>query len=137
MSKHTNDLIDCPSCDEKLSQAHPKLIDWFKQVVKPSFKDCHVSWSFRDQYNQNQMVAMGKSKLAWPKSKHNFMDENGNPLSLAIDLFELSSNGMASWPWKYFKDISALITDEMEWGGNWKKFPDSDHYELKSDEQKE
>lgn len=130
--KHTNDALICPSCEAKLKQAHPVLAAWFNDVIKPRFKDCHVSWTYRGKEDQNEAHAEGKSRLAWPKSKHNAMDEQGNPCAKAIDLFQIASNGMGVWSWRYFKDISAFMPDELEWGGNWKGFADSDHYELKA-----
>jgi hypothetical protein len=124
----------CPSCDEKLLTAHPDLREWFNKCVKPKFTDAHISWSFRDKFNQNQCVAEGKSKLKWPLSAHNKTDENGNPCAHALDLFELCSNGMARWSWKYFKEIAAESKAKqypVDWGHDlwgW----DDDHFQLKS-----
>lgn len=134
MSKHVNGTLECPSCEQKLLQAHPDLVEWYRELIKPKFQDCHISWSFRDKTNQNQCYAEGKSKLPWPMSMHNKCDDQGNPCSMALDLFRLCSNGMASWEWKYFRQISDLSTGyhiEIDWGGLWKSISDSDHYQLK------
>lgn len=129
MSKHIPGDT-CPSCDEKLKQAHPDIADWFYQVKK-QFKEAHIAYTWRNEFDQNRMVAEGKSKLPWPKSKHNNVDENGNPYSLAVDLFELASNGMACWRWRYFKDIAdQFCNNNVDWGGNWEHFKDSPHFEL-------
>lgn len=133
MSKHTNDVIDCPSCLEKLIIAHPDLVKWFKEEVKPKYPDCHVSWSYRDKISQNQAVAEGKSRLAFPLSAHNHQLLDGTPQSLAIDLFKIASNGMACWEYKYFKDIATMASysaTPIKWGGAWAHLGDFDHYEL-------
>lgn len=131
MPKHKNnsDKSPCPSCQEKLKTAHPKLVAWFNDVVQPKFNDAHVSCAYRGKVEQNQAHAEGKSQLAYPNSKHNKTDLDGKPCALAIDLFQLCSNGMAAWPFKYFKEISVVMEPGMTWGGNW-KFVDSPHYQL-------
>lgn len=131
--KHTNDVIDCPSCGEKLKQASTPLAEIFINVIKPVFKDCHISWSWRDEKTQNEAFAEGKSKLSWPNSKHNNMGPNNIPLALALDLFRLNSNGMASWEWKYFNEIAQLLltnAEPIKWGGQWTTLGDADHFEL-------
>jgi hypothetical protein len=128
---HTNGSAECLSCAAKLMQADQDLVQWFYREVKPAFPDAHVSWSFRGEKDQNEAVAMGKSKLAWPNSKHNALGPDGKPCARAIDLFQLASNGMACWPWKWFKDIADVCADPMiEWGGSWTKFPDTPHFQL-------
>lgn len=73
---------------------------------------------------------MGRSKLAFPLSAHNKSDDQGNPCAMALDLFRLCSNGMASWEYKFCKDISETLPDTMRWGGAWKDLGDYDHFEL-------
>lgn len=134
MNKHSNEPKACPECEEKLLQAHTTLAEWFRSCVKPAHQDCHISWSYRDQKSQNEAYAEGKSKLAWPMSAHNKSDDQGNPCSMALDLFQIASNGMAVWGWKYFKQIAdeaVKNSEPIEWGGSWQSFEDSDHYELK------
>ncbi len=134
MSKHTNAETPCPLCEKKLLEAHPDLQDWFRDIIKPAHPDTHISWSFRDMFNQNQAHAEGKSKLGWPLSMHNKSDDQGNPCSLALDLFQLASNGMACWPWKWFKGISETskkANAHVDWGHDlwgW----DADHFQLKN-----
>jgi hypothetical protein len=132
MSHHTTDP-ECPLCAEKLLQAHPDIVAWFKDCIKPKFPDAHISWSFRDKVNQNQCFAEGKSKLSWPMSAHNKSDDQGNPCAMALDLFQLASNNMACWPYQWFKSIIDYSNAEghtVQWGGNWKSIGDGDHYQL-------
>jgi hypothetical protein len=42
-----------------------------------------------------------------------------------------------SWDWKYFYPIAEAMKDaarelnvELEWGGDWKSFPDGPHFQL-------
>lgn len=121
---HVNGPAVCLACEAKLALADDSLSSWFRGTVKPLHPDCHVSWAFRGKADQNEAYAMGKSKLPWPKSKHNTTP------ALAIDLFKLESNGMASWIWKYFKKISEEAPAYIKWGGNFTNFSDFSHYEL-------
>jgi hypothetical protein len=132
MKTHSDGAV-CPGCEIKLRDAHGDIQRWFREEIKPMFQDCHVSWSFRGKIEQNQAVAEGKSKLPWPLSAHNKSDDQGNPCSLAVDLFELSSNGMASWSWKYFKEIADHTKARgfpIVWGGDFKTLGDSDHFQF-------
>jgi len=53
----------------------------------------------------------------------------------AIDIVPLDKNGNPSWPdksdgqWKIISDIMKIAG--FQWGGDWAKFPDYPHYELK------
>lgn len=133
MSKHTNTVSPCPACEDKLKDAHALIADWFRKKVKPAQNAAHISWSYRDQKNQDQCFVDGKSKLKFPMSAHNKSDDQGNPCSLALDLFELDYNGMACWAWKFFRDIADRAKkdgDQIKWGGDWKSLGDGDHFEL-------
>lgn len=133
MPIHTNEKTPCPLCEKKLISVHPKLAAWFRSEVKPKFPDAHISCGWRGKIEQNQVHAEGKSKLPWPKSKHNAHDIDGMPCAEAIDLFELASNGMAVWAYKYFRTIAEHAEESgapITWGGRWEKFPDYPHYQL-------
>lgn len=65
------------------------------------------------------------------------MADDGSPCALALDLFQLASNGLACWPWNYFKEIANATRDTshgINWGGDWKhaaaSLGDGDHFEL-------
>lgn len=127
---------DCPSCEDKLASAHINLTKWFLEIKK-AFPDVHISWSYRSEKEQNQFHAEGKSGVPYPLSKHNKKDDQGDPCSLALDLFQLASNGMAVWAYSYFRAISNLSKKSGEriiWGGDFtgaaKKLGDFSHFEL-------
>lgn len=131
--KHVNGAPTCPSCEEKLKEAHPDIAKWFREDVKLKHGDAHISWSFRDKDNQEAAFLDGKSKLHFPLSAHNKSDDQGNACSLALDLFELDYNGQACWSWAYFRTIAdeaAASNAPIFWGGHWQKLGDSDHFEL-------
>lgn len=130
--KHNRDM-DCPACAEKLSTAHHELREWYVSAVKPNFPETHVSWSFRNKEEQEKVFAEGKSYFHFPMSAHNKSDDQGNPCSLALDLFQQDAQGIGHWPPKLFLDISNMcILNKLpiRWGGVWKHLGDADHFEL-------
>ena len=133
MTKHTNNGPSCPSCESKLLNAHPTIAEWFKTIVKPFSPTCHVSWSWRGKEDQEQAFLDGKSKLHFPNSMHNKLDDYDNPCSMALDLFELDGNGMACWHYGFFRDIaqhSDKSSARIIWGGTWKTISDNDHFQM-------
>lgn len=120
----------CPSCEEKLTQADPRLAAWF-ETVKARFKDAHISWSFRDEKSQDEAFAAGKSALKWPDSAHNHM-EGSQPMAQALDLFQLSTQGNAIYNPGWFRAINEFSQGAgLVWGGQFRSLGDFDHWQLK------
>lgn len=129
--KHENGVEICSRCEDKLREADHALVSFF-YWVKANHPEAHVSWSFRDQANQDQCFKAGLSKLQWPYSPHNKMDLMGSPCAEAIDLFKLNSLGRAEWPKDWFEQIAnEAKTAEMPilWGGHFTHLGDLDHYQ--------
>lgn len=129
--RHRNDTLDCPRCKEKLHQAHPKLVAWFNEI-KPFFPTVHVAVSYRGATEQNEAFKEGRSRLPFPKSKHN-ATEGTLPCAKALDLFNLSAEGVATFPWPFYKKIADLCAqqkDPIRWGGTFKTLGDANHFEL-------
>lgn len=99
--------------------------------------DITILEGFRDEEQQNQMVAAGKSQLAWPKSRH-----NSEP-SMAVDVAPYV--GGISWDWLDYHPLAEHIKTvwqriqmdgvttgqyDLEWGGDWKSFRDGPHWQL-------
>ncbi len=131
---HTDDLL-CLLCLEKISTAHLKLQDIWN-LIKTEFKDCHISWCFRDEENQNSLYHEGKTRCMWPNSKHNTMVDQ-KPCAQAMDLFQLSSEGIALFPLAYYKKIAAWLiatAQPIVWTGQWtmahEHIVESDHFQL-------
>lgn len=132
MSHHAQGL-GCQLCDEKLLTAHPDIVKIYKQLIKPKFEDCHISWAYRDKEDQEKAYAAHKSNAHYPMSPHNKMDDQGNPCSLALDLFRLVDNGTAIFPVRYYHDIAYFLEVEkqpIKWGATFSKISDFDHFEL-------
>jgi len=55
----------------KLSNAHYILQKLADKALEISKQDLKVICSFRNEHDQNKAFAEKKSKLKWPKSKHN------------------------------------------------------------------
>lgn len=119
----------CQSCQEKLTQCHSTVVDLYN-FIKNKHYDAHIAWSFRDQTTQNQLVAQGKSRQPWDQSPHNHT-ENGQPCSLAIDLFQLTDAGQANFAVAYYQqiwnDLNGTVPN-VNWGGNYIHLKDYDHF---------
>lgn len=106
---------------------HPLLQEIVDEAIKHT--DFSIIWGYRTKEKQNEAYAKGNSQLRFPLSKH-----NRNP-SEAMDL--------VPWPvdWNNipaFEQLSKLIKwiakekeIEIVWGGDWKRFRDYAHYELR------
>lgn len=122
----------CSGCEFKLQNTHPLLGQWFRTLIKPRFQDAHISCSDRNQADQMKAFNGGFSKLPWPRSKHNHLDEKGLPCSLALDLFQLTPSG-AKFPYQWYLDIIKEVEargDAIRCGGRFAKFKDYPHFEL-------
>jgi len=120
----------CPLCEAKLKGAHPFMRDWF-HAVKRRYANVHISWAYRSDEDQAEMVASGKSQAAPGKSPHNHR-ENGQPCSLALDLFLLDEDGVARFPVPFYEKLYGecrLNTEPIRWGGKF-SFRDYNHYEM-------
>lgn len=130
MAKHTKEP-QCPSCLEKLVGAHLAMRDWFLWV-KSMHPEAHVSCAFRDQAKQREEYIAGRSKLDWPMSKHNYIQE-GQPCSLALDIFLINAEGKAVFSAEWCRQIYELTLEEkypIKWGGNFTTLKDYVHFEL-------
>jgi hypothetical protein len=133
---HQNPSETCQICAEKLEGCHNSIKLWF-EIISDNFKDCHVAIGFRGEADQEAALQNHLTHAPWPQSKHNRM-ENGKPCSWAIDVFQLSAEGIAVFNPNYFQSIWNLINriqseasdQEMYWGGLFTNLKDMDHFEL-------
>ncbi len=98
----------CPLCSEWILQGHPE-IQRVWPLLKLTFPHMHVSWVFRDQVTQDQLVAKGASDALWPKSNHNKMDKKGKPCARAFDLFSIGADGVPRWEAAKFKLVAEWL----------------------------
>jgi len=121
-----------------LSTADSKLQTLFNEVIK--YYDCTIICGHRGQAEQDAVFASGKSKLKYPKSKH-----NTNP-ARAVDVApSYTGKGI---PWEdrekfilfagFVLGVASQMGIDIVWGGDWDSdkemkehsFWDAPHFEL-------
>lgn len=122
-----NSLNKLVTCDPKLQQVFAAAIRVY---------DFTVLHGIRSEEEQNQLFAEGKSKLQYPKSKH-----NSRP-SKAIDVAPYPVDFNDTKRFYYLagvvKGIAASLGIKIRWGGDWDSdgdfkdntFQDLCHFEL-------
>lgn len=108
---------------EKLNGVHPDLVAVVEKAISLSSQDFSVGEGLRTLERQRQLYNTGKSKTM--NSRH----LTGH----AVDLFPYP----ISWDWEYFYPIADAMKEaaedlgvDLEWGGDWKGFPDGPHFQL-------
>lgn len=96
--------------------------------------DFTVVCGHRDKAAQEKALREGKSKLGWPKSRHNSLP------SRAVDLAPYC-NKIKGIPWDDVTEFKVMATHVkhaagklgigIEWGGDWGTFRDLPHFQLK------
>jgi len=118
----------------QLNTCSPELQVLFNQVVRRY--DCTILEGHRDQRTQNEYYRTGKSKLRYPKGKHNFRP------SRAVDVAPYPINWNDTKRFYHFGGYVKGVADELNipirWGGDWdsdndlndQTFMDLVHFEL-------
>ena len=108
---------------QKLEGVHPDLVAVVKLAITLTEQDFSVGEGLRSVERQKKLVASGKSTTM--NSRH----ITGH----AVDLFPYP----VSWDWQFFypiaeamKQASRQLDVDLEWGGDWKSFPDGPHFQL-------
>ena len=123
-----------------LSTCDNDLQKLFNEVVK--YYDCSVICGHRDEDAQNEAFYGGRSKLKYPRSRHNSFP------SRAVDVAPYYANSSEKIPWNdkekfvlfagFVLGIAANMGIRVRWGGdfnmNWdakdQSFFDGPHFEL-------
>lgn len=107
----------------KLQGVHPDLVAVVEKAIQLTEQDFTVLEGLRSIDRQEELVATGKSKTL--NSRH----LTGHAVDLAP--------WPISWDWEKFYPIADAMKEaaedlgvEIEWGGDWKSFPDGPHHEL-------
>lgn len=115
----------------ELKQVHPDLVGVMHAAIKDTPVDFVVICGHRGEKAQNEAFRTGNSKLKFPRSRHNSLPAE------AVDVVPYV-NGKISWDADYYKPLALHILHTAEtlgvpltWGGNFKKFVDMPHFELK------
>ena len=108
---------------EKLEGVHPDLVKVVERAIEITEQDFTVLEGLRDIERQRELVNTGKSTTM--NSRH----LTGHAVDLAP--------WPISWEWEGFYPIADAMktaADELgvslEWGGDWKSFPDGPHFQL-------
>lgn len=125
----------------RLQTCHPDLqLLMVEALADPDCpSDMSVLCGYRGEEEQNAAYDSGRSKLRYPRSKH-----NQTPLSLAVDVAPYVA-GAVSWDWKHYHPLAAHIKAtwqrleqrelttgnySLSWGGDWTSLKDGPHWQL-------
>jgi peptidoglycan L-alanyl-D-glutamate endopeptidase CwlK len=110
----------------RLQGVHPDLVRVMHRALEITPVDFTVLEGLRTVSRQRKLYATGKSKTM--NSRH----LTGHAVDIAPYV-----NGSVSWDWNDYyplatavKRAAALEGVEVEWGGDWKSFPDGPHWQL-------
>lgn len=110
----------------KLKGVHPDLVRIIKKAAEITKVEFAVIEGLRTLERQKQLVAAGASKTL--KSRH----LTGH----AADVVPLV-DGRIRWDWPLYHKLAPFIKAAaraenvpIEWGGDWKSFPDGPHWQL-------
>ena len=108
---------------QNLSGVHPDLVAVVKLAISKTTQDFTVLEGIRNINRQRELVKTGKSTTM--NSRH----LTGHAVDLAP--------WPISWEWEGFYPIADAMKAaaeeldvNLEWGGDWKSFPDGPHYQL-------
>lgn len=111
---------------KNLKGVHNDLVEWCHLTLKRTPIDFMVIEGLRSKRRQRQLYSTGKSKTM--NSRH----LTGH----AVDIVPIV-NGTVSWDWKDYYPIAEAgkkaaedLGIDIEWGGDWKGFPDAPHWQL-------
>jgi len=118
----------------QLQSVHPDLQELFKEVVKHF--DCSIIEGFRGKEKQDRAYNEGKSKVKFPKGKHNQIP------SEAVDIAPYPIDWDDKERFYYFAGFVMGVASQMDykirWGGDWNndtevqdtRFKDLVHFEI-------
>lgn len=108
---------------QNLSGVHPDMVAVVKRAIEISDKDFTVIEGIRNINRQRELVKTGKSTTM--NSRH----LTGHAVDIAP--------WPISWDWDEFYPIADAMKQaaeeleiDLEWGGDWKNFPDAPHWQL-------
>lgn len=111
---------------DRLSGVHPDLVAVVKRAIEITEIDFAVLEGVRSVARQEQLFKAGASKTL--KGRH----LTGHAVDLGAYV-----GGSVRWDWPLYHKIAIAMkaaADElqvaMQWGGDWKSFPDGPHFEL-------
>ena len=118
-----------------LKGVHPDMVRLMNAAIKTAPVDFVITEGVRTVQRQQELFRQGKSKCDGIKlkSKH---QKRGDGLGYAVDLYPLPVNYKDLEPYrllaKHIKQVAKNLGISVVWGGDWKKFMDMPHWELKT-----
>ena len=110
----------------RLQGVHPDLVRVVEQAIEITRVDFTVLEGMRTEDRQRELVKKGASTTM--RSRH--LTGHAVDLGAYVD-------GTVRWDWPLYYTIADAMKQaaqelkvEMEWGGDWKSFPDGPHYQL-------
>ena len=111
---------------DRLSGVHPDLVRVVERAIQISDIDFTVLEGVRSMARQTQLVASGASQTM--RSRH----ITGHAVDLGAYV-----GGQVRWDWPLYHKLAATVKKAaaevgvpIEWGGDWKSFPDGPHFQL-------
>ena len=111
---------------KRLEGVHPDLVAVVLGAAQITEVDFIVTEGLRTKERQEQLVRAGASKTL--RSRH----LTGHAVDLAAKV-----GNEVRWDWPLYHKLAAAMKDsaatlgiEIEWGGDWKSFPDGPHFQL-------
>ena len=119
----------------KLETCDKRLQDLFLRVVKKF--DCTILEGHRSKDRQNKLFDEGKSKLKYPKGKHNSLPSKA--VDVAPSPIDWNDRERFTYFAGYVLGIAYQMGLKIRWGGDWdmdtqvkdNNFDDLPHFEIK------
>ncbi len=120
---------------ENLSTCNKKLQDIFNEVIKHI--DCSVLEGHRSKERQNLLYEQGKTKVRYPKGRHNQSPSNAVDVTpYPVDWDDRERQTLFAG---FVLGIAKSMGINLRWGGDWNqdfkvqdnKFDDFPHFEVK------
>jgi peptidoglycan L-alanyl-D-glutamate endopeptidase CwlK len=119
--------------EKALVGVHPDLVACVRRALELTTQDFTVVEGLRTLERQRELVAKGASKTL--KSRH-LKQQDG--YGHAVDIYPYYNRSVqVDAPFSRFRDISRAMKQAagelgilITWGGDWKSFVDSPHYQL-------
>lgn len=111
---------------QRLIGVHPDLVAVVEGAAQITEVDFIITEGLRTKERQEQLVRAGASRTL--KSRH----LTGHAIDLAAKVGD-----EVRWDWPLYHKLAdamqqaaAVCGVEIEWGGDWKSFPDGPHFQL-------
>lgn len=111
---------------QRLEGLHADLVSVVELAITKTSIDFTVLEGMRTVERQRELVAKGASTTM--NSRH--LDGHAVDLGAYVD-------GTVRWDWPLYHKIADAMKEaalelkvDMDWGGDWKSFPDGPHYQL-------